>query len=133
SFVFATPKPLPADLSDDISDTNTVAPGHIKYFAVQVPSWASFATNALLFADNPVTVIFNQTALPTSGAGTDVPFFANHTGPASRILGITNSFPAPSLLPGATYYLAVQNNGAVAANFALQVNFDVTPLTLNVP
>ena len=34
--------------------TSSVAPGSITTFAMDVPSWASFATNSLIFADGPV-------------------------------------------------------------------------------
>ena len=37
------------------------------------------------------------------------------------------------LLPGRRYYLAVQNTTNVAANFAIEVDFDITPLVNHVP
>jgi hypothetical protein len=46
---------------------------------VDVPSWASFATNSLIFADGPVNLWFNQLVGPT-GTGGDTILLANSMG-----------------------------------------------------
>ena len=40
---------------------------------------------------------------------------------------------APPLVPGARYYLGIQNPGAASVTAAVQVDFDVTPLANGVP
>jgi hypothetical protein len=132
SFVFATPKPAPADLVDDVGSTNIVAPGHIRYFVVQVPSWARFATNNLIFATAPgVNLWFNQNGLPRNGIlGDTLLQGPNSTG---GIVTLAAASGTPPLVPGSTYYLGVENTSVAPLTFALQVNFDITPLTLNVP
>jgi subtilisin-like proprotein convertase family protein len=108
--------------------TNSVGPGLITTFAVDVPSWASFATNSLVFADGPVNLLFNQLVRPT-GAGGDTVLLANSMGGVVTL----NTNGAPQLLPGQRYYLGVENLSTVPVNFALQVDFNFTQLSNGVP
>ncbi|NOS70104.1 MAG: S8 family serine peptidase [Verrucomicrobia bacterium] len=134
-FVFESSGPIAIPLQHGIPHTNTVAASSITvpansiaYYTVDVPPWALFATNSILFASQPVNLIFNQTIPPLTGAG-DITFLANTTG-GSATMSTTNLGP---LLPGRRYYLAVQNTTNVAANFAIEVDFDITPLVNHVP
>ena len=45
----------PVTLSPEGLDTNSVPAGQITYFAVTVPTWASYATNILVSASSPAT------------------------------------------------------------------------------
>jgi hypothetical protein len=111
------------------AQTNTVAANGIDYFAISVPANADIATNLLSSATAPVNLLFNQTNPPTGTSPGDFELLANSTG-GSTNLTVAGS---PSLVPGATYYLGVQNTNNFAVTFSLQVNFHLTapsnPLT----
>jgi subtilisin-like proprotein convertase family protein len=105
--------------------TNTVAPDSFAYYAVTVPTNADVATNMLLFATGPVNLLFNQTTLPTGlGAGDFTLLSASTAGSTNLTLA-----GSPPLVPGATYYLGVQNTNAVAVNFGIEVNFHLLVYT----
>lgn len=130
-FVYQTEIPLPGGLENGVPVTNSVPPGQIAYHVVDVPSWAQFATNTLIFA-NPsgVDVLFNQTTPPFgTNAGDFLLIGPNSTG-GSRTLGLAS---VPPLLPGQRYYLGVSNGGPATVTYALMVEFDMTPLFNGVP
>lgn len=118
----------PGVLVPGVPGTNTIPPGLIAYFIVDVPPWANFATNTLLFASSPVNLLFNQT-IPPSNNVSDVTFLNNATSGSYTLS--TNG--TPPLLPGQRYYLGVQNISPTNVTFAVQVDFDVTALTNAVP
>src|SRR5262249_39823993 len=64
SFTFATPPPKFVKLTPGYPAPNSTPPGGIIYFSVDVPTWANYATNVLLFADGPVNMLFNQNNPP---------------------------------------------------------------------
>jgi subtilisin family serine protease/subtilisin-like proprotein convertase family protein len=128
SFIFEHAVPKPIVLRPGVTQTNTVAPGQIQYFAVNVPYWANFATNWLISADGPVNVLFNQTALPTGTNAGDVQIISGNQG-----ISTLSSNTSPILRPGLTYFLGIQNNGLATVTFAFEVDFDVTALTNGIP
>ena len=99
----------------------------ITYFGVDVPATANFATNMLFNASGPMTLYFNQNALPTGGLPGDV---ALVTLPNGGLFAGTNTLSAqgapPPLLPGQRYFLGVRNMAGSPEAFSLQVNFDVS-------
>jgi subtilisin-like proprotein convertase family protein len=115
-------------LSNAVPVTNTVLPGFITYFVVNVPPWAQFATNILtVTGGGPASLLFNQGALPGLTNG-DFNLLPNVTAPntGTATLGLAT---IPPLVPGSQYYLAVTNSGAAPATFALEVDFgNITPL-----
>lgn len=130
SFVFENTAPLPRALTDGVVQSNSIPPGMIAWFIVDVPSWASFATNTLLTASAPLNLWFNQNAAPTGTNFGDTLLFGPVTS-ANRVL-VTNGvapFGPPPLLPGQRYYLGLENPGATTATYALRVDFD-HPLTI---
>jgi hypothetical protein len=97
---------------------------------VNVPFWATFATNQLITPSGPVEVWFNQNQLPTGNFAVDTLFM-----PATTI-GVTNTLSAltlPVLNPGQTYYLGVRSasTNASCATFAFQIDYNVTALGLS--
>jgi subtilisin-like proprotein convertase family protein len=127
---YQTPIPQPIVAHDDVPLTNTVNPGQIQYYSIDVPDWASFATNWLIYATGgSVNMLFNQTGLPTGTNATDYTLLANSLGGIFPL----SSNTVPPLVNSATYYIGIQNTGTVAVTFAFQVNFDVTPLTNAIP
>jgi len=67
----------------------------------------------------PLNVWFNPTNLPVGTNPPDILLFTGTTG--SSIFG-TNTAPT-NIVPGGTYYLAVQNTNNVPATFGIEVNF----------
>jgi subtilisin-like proprotein convertase family protein len=135
-FVYQTDIPLPAVLTHGEPLTNSIPPGQTAYYIVDVPAWAQFATNTLLFANPPpgVNVLFNQNQPPSpqlTNAGDFILIGPNATS-GSRTLD-TTGVPPPALLPGQRYYLGVFNPGAAPVTYAIRVDFDITPLFNGVP
>jgi subtilisin family serine protease/subtilisin-like proprotein convertase family protein len=129
SFIFGTALPQPIPLLHDIPVTNTINAGKMQFYRVDVPYWASFATNWLRSASAPVSVLFNQVTPPTGTNFNDIPLLQNVTSGIRTLQ--TNG--VPPLLPGATYYLAITNPNPASVTVAIQVDFDVTPLTNGIP
>ncbi len=125
-----TSPPVVTNLFHGMPDTNSLPAYSVEYFVVQVPQWASRATNVLEFADQflttnplPVTVLFNQTNFPTLA---DPALIGPLVSAGTAILS-TNG--APPLVPGQAYYLALTNPNPFAVTFGLGVWFDITTLT----
>ena len=131
--VFSTP--LPVAPQDPI--TITVPPGQIVPLIVNVPSWASFATNILDSATGPVDLLLNPTNLPTGAVPPDTELLTNSTGgiPAgiSPFLTVNTTPPFAPNQAGQSYYLGVRNNGAHAVTAVVEVDFDITTLSNGVP
>ena len=103
------------------TNTEWLAAGQLGYYEVDVPTNANFATNILLFADQPVNVWFSPNFPPTITNGNDVVLIPDSTNGLQMISTTTT----PQLMPGTTYYLVVQNTNSLPVTFALKVNFDV--------
>lgn len=131
SFIFQNEIPIPGTLPPGVPKTNTLPANSIAYYIVDVPTWASHATNALLFASAPVNLLFNQTLPPTGTNAGDQTLLANSTG-GTVTLGVAPP-TAPPLVPGQRYYLGLQNPGAASVDYALQVDFNITALENGVP
>jgi subtilisin-like proprotein convertase family protein len=129
-FVFEDDKPAPIVLRHNITETNTVPTNQVAYFVVDVPSWARFATNILISASAPVNLLFNQNIPPTGTGPGDFTLLSGSGGVGNPVLSLTST---PPLVPGARYYLGVRNPNLVPVTVAVQVDFDVTPLTNAIP
>ena len=132
SLLFQDIMPWARALTPAASQTNTVAPGRIQYYSVNVPPWARFATNQLLAATAPVNLLFNQALLPT-GTNTAPPDFVLLSGQTADSAILATASGSPSLSPGMSYFLGVQNTNPTAVTFTLAVDFDITPLANDVP
>ena len=118
--------PTPIALVQHQPHTVTLAAGKTQYFAVNVPAWATLATNTLLFADAALSVVFNASEPPdVTLQPDDFVLLANVTHGVEVLAA--GALP-PALDPGTRFYLAVQNTNAAAVNFAFQVDFDVPVL-----
>ena len=91
---------------------------------MNVPQWASRATNSLLFANQygtatplPVTVFFDQTAFPPPVTNPPI------LGPASSGTVVLTTNGVPPLVVGQPYYLAVSNPNPVGVTFSLSCHF----------
>jgi hypothetical protein len=122
SFLFQDVMPLPISLTTGTAQTNTLAPGQIQYYSVNVPASAAFATNQLLAASAPVNLLFNQSLLPT-GSNSAPPDFALLSGATTGSSTLAAAVGSPRLVPGQTYLLGVQNTNTTTVTFALAVNF----------
>jgi subtilisin-like proprotein convertase family protein len=121
ALVLANVVSAPVNLSSGTPVTNLLGPGQLQWYSVLVPDWISFATNTLLSSTAPVNIFFNETVPPT-GTNTDDLRLASAVTNGSWSIR-TNG--APGLVPGATYYLAIQNTNPVTVTVSLDVAFDV--------
>jgi len=85
-----------------------------------VPANATAATNLLVSATGPVNVWFNQTTPITSSTNAGNVLMLSAATSGSFLLTSTTT---PPLVPGANYYLGLQNPGASNVTFVFQVNF----------
>jgi hypothetical protein len=123
--------PAPIPLAHHQSRTNIVAAGQTQYYTVAVPAWAHFATNSLLAASAPLTLLFNATEPPDVVLQPDDFILLLDSLSGTAVLAF-NTDP-PALLPGTTYYLAVRNTNSAAVTFCFEVDFDVPVLADGVP
>ncbi|HWQ91283.1 MAG TPA: proprotein convertase P-domain-containing protein, partial [Clostridia bacterium] len=124
SFEFADPSPVPITLTHDTAWAGQVSAGRIQWFRVDVPRWASFATNTLVQASKPVSILHNPAQPPTSTNVGDVLILSNAD---SGVVTLgTNSLP--SMVPGEGYYVGIWNTNPVAVEVEFRLNFDVTAL-----
>ena len=128
-FVFQNAAPMPIGLSQGVTGTNTIPLGEVAPFAIDVPAWATRATNILVSASAPVNLLFNSSAPPTGTNVGDLTLLAATTG-GSLALNLNG---LPPLVPGGRYYLGIQNLGPASVKAAVQVDFDITPLANGVP
>jgi subtilisin-like proprotein convertase family protein len=129
SFVLENTVSAPVSLTPGVPATNTIPAGDIAIFIVDVPDWALAATNTLVFATAPVNLLFNQDQAPT---GVVPPDFTMLSGATNGFYTLTLG-SAPPLVPGARYYLGVQNTNTFPVTAAVEVDFDITALTNMVP
>jgi subtilisin family serine protease/subtilisin-like proprotein convertase family protein len=123
-FVFQNTVPVPIGLTHGITGTNTIPPGQTASFFIDVPAWATLTTNILVNASAPVNLLFNQNFPLTGTNSGDITLLSATTG---GFLALTTN-GTPPLIPGARYYLGIQNPGTASVTAAVQVDFDVTPL-----
>ncbi|MGD0413265.1 MAG: S8 family serine peptidase, partial [Verrucomicrobiota bacterium] len=110
-------------LANHVPDTNGIVQANgITYFAFDVPAGVNFDTNSLFNCSTNLNLLFNQTALPTGSQLGDYTLLAGVT---SGAYVLTNNVPPPSLMPGARYFLGVQNTNNVPATFAIEVDTQV--------
>ncbi len=128
-FYLTTNYPPATALTGGIASTNnTIQPGQFAYFVVDVPLWATAATNILFNATGPLNVWFNQNGIPTGSPADTLLFGPTAAGSYTLTTGGT-----PPLLPGQRYYLGVENPGATPVTFDFEVDFDITALANGVP
>ena len=126
----STPTPIP--LTPSQAATNLLGPGQIQTYAIEVPDWVSFSSNLLLSATAPVNLLFNSNALPTGTNAGDL-VLAARVSSGSWTLRTNGS---PPLVPGAPYYVAVQNTNSFTVTVAFMTDFDldtITTLTASAP
>jgi subtilisin-like proprotein convertase family protein len=119
--------PVVLNLTNGVSQTSTVGANGIVYYRVNVLNNADFATNILLFALNgPLNVWFSTNAPPSI----TTLLLAGVTN-GSSILS-TSSAPT-NIVPGAAYYLGVQNTNSFAVTYGIEVDFHLVTSTNPAP
>jgi subtilisin-like proprotein convertase family protein len=117
--------PTPTVLTEGVPFTNIVPGNFVSYFIVNVPPWATVATNFLTVnSGGPVSLFFNQNFLPLMTNG-DVLLISSTTVGGAPVLTTAG---VPPLIPGQEYFLAVTNSGATPATVTLEVDYDITQL-----
>ena len=132
-FQFTATSPPPViELYHGLPYTNIIAGLGAQNFIVQVPLWATNATNVLLSATDlagnpqPMGVLYDTNPFPTTIANALLWPPAN---PPQTMLLSTNAASNPVLMPGKSYYLTVTNPNPTAVQFAIGVWFDILSLT----
>ena len=139
-FILQTNTPIPIQVAPEAPATNTIPPGQVGYFVVNVPGWALDATNVLVSSTDPlgggpapVSMVFNQNNPPLTGALNDFPLLLNQSSGIGVPVLQANPPSLPPLLPGQSYYLAITNPGPTSATVAIEVDYNITALTNGVP
>jgi subtilisin-like proprotein convertase family protein len=101
--------------------TNSIAANSVAYYVVSVPLNAVAATNLFSFATAPLNLWLNQTNLPVPATPPDIKLISS-AGSGSSVTLVTNG--VPPLVPGQTYYLAIQNTNNLTVNYVFGVNFE---------
>jgi hypothetical protein len=131
NFVLQPSNPPPViHLQHGIIYTNTLAAGAIQNLVVDVPLWASNATNLLLAATDrnlgnplPVGVLWDLFDQSPNAIGQAIVWPPNSAG--GKVLFST---AAPNIVPGQPYYVAITNPNPTAVTFAYGVWFDIPTL-----
>jgi subtilisin-like proprotein convertase family protein len=125
-FVFANTNPVPDIINGGV--TNSLPPGGLAWYEVDVPTNADFATNILTFATGPLDMWFSTNSPPTitNLAGGDVELLSGSMSNAVT-LGTNGSpvnvNPPAYMVPGGIYYIGIQNPGSVTVQYGFQVDF----------
>jgi subtilisin-like proprotein convertase family protein len=125
-------------LTNHVPYTNSVGPSNIAYFAFDVPAGVNFDTNRLRNCLSNgasgvpanLSLLFDQTALPDGNLLGDYTLLA---GVSSGAYVLTNNAPPPDLLPGARYFLGVQNSNGYPVTFTLEVDTQILTNTTAIP
>jgi len=99
--------------------TNVVDPHSIRWFGVNVPTNADFATNQLIYASAPVNLWFSTNRPPSFTNATDAELLPN----ATTGFAVIRTNIAPFLVPGGRYFLGVQNDNSVPVTNLVEVDF----------
>jgi hypothetical protein len=114
--------PIVLNITNGVPQTNSILGGGIIYYQVNVPANADFATNSLLFTLNgPLNVWFTTNAPPTIDQCRCAALMPDAATNGLSILS-TTSVPT-NIVPGATYYLGVQNTNSFAVTYGIEVDF----------
>ncbi len=127
-FSLALESPLSINLNispitGGVPQTNSIAANSIVYYSVAVPTNAVAATNLLSFTTAPLNIWFNQTNLPAPANPPDTLLLGAAVNGATSVLTASS---VPPLVPGQTYYLAIQNTNSLSASYVFGVNFSFT-------
>jgi hypothetical protein len=118
--------PVVLNLTNGVPQTNGIFAGGIIYYRVNVPTNADFATNILLFAlQGPLNVWFTTNSPPTIASVNDSLLLAGVTN-GSSVLSASTS---PSLVPGSSYYLGVNNTNSFGVTYGIEVDFHLVTST----
>ena len=85
-------------LTNGVPTSNTIAPGQVAFYQVNVPGNVNYATNSLLFAGGPLNMWFTTNVPPTITNGTDVLLLTNAT--SGTFTSVAGSVGPPFLCPG---------------------------------
>jgi subtilisin-like proprotein convertase family protein len=132
-FIFTEPASTYTSLTNGLPLTNgacfTTA-SNIVYYTVYVPTNVDVVANIVFNINgDPVNLWFNQNTPPTgTGTGDYLLFGPAASGSANLTLAGT-----PPLVPGATYFLGVQNTVAGCSTNSIEVDFHFRPAPLALP
>ena len=133
NFQYTPTSPPPViELYEGLPYTNIIGGLGAQNFIVQVPLWATNATNVLLSAmdlggnPQPMGVLYDTNPFPTTIA--NALLWPPADAPQTLLLS-THATGNPVLMPGRSYCLTVTNPNPTAVQFAIGVWFDILSLT----
>ena len=124
AFWFEQSLAVPVPIEHGVGITNIAQPGQTLFYSVAVPAWVAFATNRLFGSSAPLNLWFSQYQQPTGTNSGDLALLAGST-VGTVLLGLGTT---PPLVPGATYYLGIQNTNSAPVDFSFEVDFDNPPV-----
>jgi subtilisin-like proprotein convertase family protein len=136
NFVLAPSNPPPVvELFHGIPYTDTLAGHGIQNFIVNVPQWATDATNSLLLATDrallnivSVGVLWDPVIQSPSSTASAIVWPPAPIG--TTVLTTNNpANPLQVITPGRPYYLTVTNPNPFSITFSYEVTFDIISLT----
>jgi hypothetical protein len=106
-----------------VAQTNSLLPGGVVYYRVNVPANADFATNILytISTNDLVNVWFTTNVPPSIATNSTLLLVGSTNGLSSSVLSTTGA--PTNIVPGGTYYLGVQNTNSSSAFYAIEVDF----------
>ncbi|MGH8022194.1 MAG: hypothetical protein ACRED1_01330, partial [Limisphaerales bacterium] len=110
-------------LTQAVPATNSIGAYTTIWYLISVPTNAVQATNTLLMAGAPVNLLYSSNQPPTTAYPSDFGLLADSTN-GSAVINAGGAPLPPVLVPGAEYFLGVQNTNSFATNYAVQVTFD---------
>ncbi|HOX03978.1 MAG TPA: S8 family serine peptidase [Candidatus Paceibacterota bacterium] len=130
-FILATPGQTAVGLTNGLPYTDVVSGSEIRFFYVDVPRAARFATNELSGAGDLI-LLGDRRGLPSGDPLYDE-YYVDQLGfgLGEYLLLSTNRPPSAPLQPGQRYYLGVQNRNPNQTNvFTIRVTFDQVDIIL---
>jgi hypothetical protein len=109
--------------------TNIIYGPSTNYYLVNVPEYAIWATNLLLYASGPLSVWYSTNVPPTAGYPDDFLFFNNATS-GTNVIGLATT---PPLVPGGFYYLALADPNTGPLTNVLEVDFALNYPAIGAP
>src|SRR5581483_4054768 len=123
--------PPTVHLQHGIVYNNSLVPGGVQNLVVDVPLWATNATNILISAvdralgtPRNVGVLWSLNNPAPNNPAQAIVWPPNNTGTA-----VLSSTTPPPIVPGLPYYLSITNPNLVSVDFSYGVWFDIATLT----
>jgi subtilisin-like proprotein convertase family protein len=119
------------DTTNGVPQTNSILPGSVVFYRVNVPTNADFATNFFSTFGAALNMFFTTNTPPTITNGNDFLLVTNSASGTS----VVSTATSPPLVAGTTYYLGIQNTNTFTVGYYVEVDFHllISSSTTTVP